>query len=498
MRIQQFLEHHGIASNPFADEDAQTDLVFKTYCIQHTYHPSWHKIYGEPSEPATAVVFGEKGSGKTALRLQIIRHLADYNAAHPAAQVFVVQYDDFNPFLDRFRERFSARQRRRIDRLLGQWKLWDHIDAILAQAVTQLVDRLLDVKQARHPAAGPDAELPIKELDHAQTRDLLLLAACYDQSTGENVAQRWSCLRRKLRFPVWKSSLDVLLGLAVTAAVFGTTAYLGRWSWLAHVWPYLIVAAGWLPRACRYVKWWWTARRVARNTRVLEHNPGALRRMLMAIGARRLAAQPLPAHQRTDDRYELLAKLQNALRTLGFTGVIVLVDRIDEPYLINGSAEMMRTLLWPMLDNKFLKHPGLGLKLLLPAELVPFIDRETRDFYERARLDKQNLVRSLEWTGQALYDVADARLKACAAAGQSPSLAAMFEGTVDARRLHDAFASLRVPRHLFKFMYRVLSAHAATHPEQQPVWQISVATFESVLAVYQRELDAADRGVGAV
>ena len=102
MKIQQFLEHHGIASNPFADEDAQTDQVFKGYCIRSSYHPAWDKIYGDPSEPATSVVFGEKGSGKTALRLQIAQHLTDYNADHPERQVFVVQYDDFNPFWTTF------------------------------------------------------------------------------------------------------------------------------------------------------------------------------------------------------------------------------------------------------------------------------------------------------------------------------------------------------------------------------------------------------------
>ena len=93
----------------------------------------------------------------------------------------------------------------------------------------------------------------------------------------------------------------------------------------------------------------------------------------------------------------------------------MLVDRVDEPHMINGSVEQMRMLLWPMLDNKFLKHPGIGFKLLLPIELSHYIDREDRDFYQRARLDKQNMIPSLEWTGEALFDVASARLKACAA-----------------------------------------------------------------------------------
>ena len=104
-----------LPSNPFADEDAQTDLVFKGACIGSVFHPAWDKIYGDPAEPATSVVFGEKGAGKTAMRMQVVRRLADYNADHPEHQVFVVQYDDFNPFLDHFRERFHGRARR-IDR----------------------------------------------------------------------------------------------------------------------------------------------------------------------------------------------------------------------------------------------------------------------------------------------------------------------------------------------------------------------------------------------
>ena len=109
-----------------------------------------------------------------------------------------------------------------------------------------------------------------------------------------------------------------------------------------------------------------------------------------------------------------------------------------------------------MLDNKFLKHPGIGFKLLLPIELSYFIDREDRDFYQRARLDKQNMIPSLEWTGEALYDVAQARLKACAAAGATPSLRDLFDESITDRRLIDAFRGLRVPRHLFKFMYRLM------------------------------------------
>ena len=174
--------------------------------------------------------------------------------------------------------------------------------------------------------------------------------------------------------------------------------------------------------------------------------------MLLNFPGGQIVGQPLPAWQRTDDRYELLAKLQGVLRSLHFDGILVLVDRVDEPYLINGSTDLMRALVWPMLDNKFLKHPGLGLKLLLPIELERLLDRESRDFHQRARLDKQNLIRSLGWTGQSLYDMANARIAACAAEGRSPKITDLFDGrrpaAADGRLRHAARAAAPVQVHV--------------------------------------------------
>jgi hypothetical protein len=496
MKTQQFLEHHGIRSNPFAEEDAQTDPVFKEFCIDSTRHPTWDKVYGDPAEPATSIVFGEKGSGKTALRLQIVRHLGEYNRTHPTKRVYTIEYDDFNPFLDRFRDRFGSRHRR-ADRVLSDFRLWDHMDAILSLGVTGLVDRILDTKQPLDPASNDLGQSDIRALDRHQRRDLLLLAACYDQSTAETTKGRWRRLRRKLRYYAWPAQWDWALGLLVTAATFGVVAYQEQWQWLQTPWPYVIAAASWIPWLARFFRRYWQAAGIARNVRVGKRAANPLRQVLMNFRALDIAGQPLPRKQRTDDRYELLAKFQGILKTLGFEGIVVLVDRVDEPHLINGSLEQMRALLWPMLDNKFLKHPGIGFKLLFPIELSQFIDREDRDFYQRARLDKQNMIPSLEWTGEALFDVASARLKACAVAGSSPALKDLFDPSITERRLTDAFRSLRVPRHLFKFMYRLFVAHCNAYTDDAPNWKISSERFESVLALYGRDQDAFDRGLRA-
>ncbi|HVX60459.1 MAG TPA: hypothetical protein VHC19_07655 [Pirellulales bacterium] len=495
MKIQQFLDHHGVSSNPFAEEDAQTDPVFKEHCIRSTHHPSWDKVYGDPSEPATSIVFGEKGSGKTALRLQIIKHVSEYNREHPSDRLFVIEYDDFNPFLDRFRDKLSVR-RRRQDQVLSQWKLWDHMDAILSLGVTQLVDRILEVRSGNGRPADAGA-VDASQLDRNQARDLLLLAACYDQSSAETFRQRWHRLRRKLRFSTWRTLWPISLGVLTVLTVFGVIIGLQKWDWLASPWPYVFAAAGWLPWLARAWKWYWQAHGITRQLRVVNHEANPLRQVLMHFRSDEIASQPLPNKERTDDRFELLVKFQGVLKTLGFGGVIVLVDRVDEPHLVNGSPEQMRALLWPMLDNKFLKHPGIGFKLLLPIELSYYLDREDRDFYQRARLDKQNMVPSLLWSGEALYDVANARLQACAVNGKSPSLRDLFDPSIGDRRLIDALRTLRVPRHLFKFLYRVFVSHSNAHTDEDPAWQISSDTFESALALYRRDQEAFDRGLGA-
>jgi hypothetical protein len=165
-----------------------------------------------------------------------------------------------------------------------------------------------------------------------------------------------------------------------------------------------------------------------------------------------------------------------------------LVDRVDEPYLINGSAELMKALIWPLLDNKFLKHPGLGVKVMLPSELKYYVEREGREFSQRARLDKQNMVPSLAWTGEALFDMANTRLRACASDGRAPKVQDLFDETISHQRLLDAFRTLRVPRHLHKFLYQLLVAHCNAHTEEEPQWQISKDRFESELALYERDL----------
>jgi len=490
MKIDQFLKHYGIAGNPFSEEDAQTDTVFKRGCLWEIHHPAWTKFFGSPADPSTALVFGEKGSGKTALRLQASAELEKYNEAHPGERIFVISYDDFNPFLDHFRAAVNAKD---TVHALQRFRLQDHMDAILALGVTKLVDQLTHDR----------ADLSVLTVD--QRRDLLLLAALYDQSTGEPIEKRWSRLRRRSGFrPLWNRR-DLQVGVLSTLIVVALLAALPNLrGWGVTPWIILAGLAGWLYWGWRLGRAVWFAGGIRRGLRVLSRDPWALRWELLWFSPGEIGGQPLPTAARTggEERYELLRKFQAVLNALGYAGIVVLIDRVDEPQSIEGDPRKMRALVWPLLDHKFLRHPGLGIKLLLPIELAYYLEKEDKDFYDRARPDKLNMIKPLRWTGPSLYDLATDRLRACAAAppekldGKAPRLRQFVDEAIGDDSLKDALGNLRTPRQLFKFLHRLLEEHCHRHTEDAPRWSIDADTFRTIYAAHLREIEAFDRGYG--
>lgn len=501
MKVHQLLDRYGITENPFAQEDAQTDAVFRDHCLEGVHHPAWDKIFGRADAPATSVVFGEKGSGKTALRMQMVAAIEKHNTSSELGKrTWVIQYDDFNPFLDCFRENLRG-NRRKPEKALKNWKLWDHIDCVLSLGVTRLMNSIIsDHPQTDRGTAIETTDEQLSKLSHSERRDLLLLVSLYDRSLDMPRPQRWGQLRKKLDYANWKRLWDVGAGVGVTIlsvflfSYFGDLKSISTWGWMLGV-----AAAGWLPWAYHQLSLWWRARSVARQIRVLDHQVGTLRSIFGRFLRDELTGQPLPMRNRSDDRYELLLKFQNLLRTLGYPNMMVFVDRVDEPHLIDGEAERMRDLLWPMFDNKLLKHQDMAFKLLLPAEVYHLLQRQEKQFFERSRLDKQNLVASLSWSGEGLYDIVNDRIKACAELAETPPVVLdLFEESITKDELISTFATLHVPRHLFKFLYRLLVEHCSRFTDDSPTWKISRETLSSTLAVFRRDLADYERGTGTV
>ncbi|MBR6436521.1 MAG: hypothetical protein IKS45_08445, partial [Thermoguttaceae bacterium] len=329
MKLSDFLKHHGIISNPFAEEDAQSDIVFQNGCLETARHPAWDKIFGDPELPSTSIVFGEKGSGKTALKIQMNRQYGKFNQDNSGKRDFVIQYDDFNPFLDAFQERFSKFWRKPAT-LLKAWKLWDHIDAILTLGVTKLTDQALQVRDAN---GNVDPELNLKALDDNQKRDFLLLAALYDQSPSGGQYGRWTKLRKKLgvyNLAAWKwfSVAAAWLLLFLLCAIGLWRMEVLKSSHILSVYFWLALFIGFIPWIWRFVTLHWEARKLWKNLRVRNFDKAPMRQILMDTPTSQLTGQPLPTRAQSDDRYALLEKFSNLTKVLGYKSVVVLVDRV--------------------------------------------------------------------------------------------------------------------------------------------------------------------------
>src|SRR5437762_10409221 len=178
------------------------------------------------------------------------------------------------------------------------------MDSILSLAVTGLVDHILG---ARQPSSAVICDLDpvlIDKLDRHQARDLLTLAACYDQSTAETFKGRWHRLRRRLKFPTWRSYWPLILAWSWTIFLIVLVAIVvsrGGQNWLPPWWVYpILLIAGWLPWLWSGWKNFWLARGVLSRMRVGIHETNPLRQVLMQFSPAELSGQPLPNKDSTD------------------------------------------------------------------------------------------------------------------------------------------------------------------------------------------------------
>ena len=499
MNIDSFLAYHQLRENPFGAEEARLDPVFPRLAQQDLHHPDFDKIVGRIEKPSTAVVFGEKGSGKTAIRLTLAKKIEDHNADHPTERILIVAYDDFNPVLDRL-----MRTRRQDGAaVLERFRLADHQDAILSHAVTKLTDALLhegDEDEETVVLPNENDKAVRKRLNPQQRMDLAVLAGLYDLPPSGYDHGRWRRLRKKLKlgvtFPLsfWRNMAIIL---TLLAAGFGLAYYIvdpQPW-WMLPVLGLLGAGAIvlWVFWLVQIVRTWSKARAVAKEMPAVGRTPGQLAEVIGELGPSKVAGHPLPQRGNTeqdlgDSRYQLTRRLVAILRNFGYAGVVVLVDRVDEPTAISGDAQKMKALIWPMFDNKFLKQDRIGIKLLLPVELSYLLQKEGPGFFQEARLDKQNMIERLTWSGATLYDLCSSRLNACRRPDPDGdtdgnariTLTSLFEDNVTRDLLVDALDSMHQPRDAFKFLYAVVQEHCRLATDEAADYHIAKLTLESV------------------
>jgi hypothetical protein len=513
MDVETFFKHHGVVQNPFGAEEARHDPVFEKLSLNaHGTHPEFDKVLGNIDRPHTSVVFGEKGAGKTAFRLLMARSIRKHNDANPDRRTLLVAYDDFNPVLDLVARNRHGLARPSPNSLMRGFRREDHQDAILGLAVTKVMDALLGTAADEEAMQMPaDARERVRRIPRQVRLDAAVLAALYDQPRSGSFGERWRAVRAhlglgwRLPFSPLKAGAIVLSLLAAglfvaspAARWFGALERLPEW-----VLPVAGVAAAaaillWLSWLWKRVKLWSLCRRIKRETPAVDRTTAQLGAMIGDIKPRDRAHQPWPlaGGDSTNARYELTQKFLGFLRSLGHAGMIVMIDRVDEPTLVAGQPERMRALIWPLFDSKFLQQQGVGIKLLLPLDLRYLVHKEESEFFQEARLDKQHLVDRLSWSGATLYDLCTARLRVCHQDRETAiALTDLFEEDVSRETLVQALDQMHQPRDAFKLLYAVIREHCQRVPADEASYRIPRLTLESTRRDQSQRVQDLHRGL---
>jgi len=483
-------KHWGLLEDPFACEDADKDHVLDAVDTA-AVHSGFDRVFGNPRVPAPAIVFGEKGSGKSGLRRMMERRIAAHNEAMPNARAFTTEYIDFDRYLEHVRLSLRA-SRDGSDagaQVTDAWTITDHLDAILSLGVTELVDQGLDAK------SGEPGAIDRKALSHKQGVELRILTSVYYRSQNRTVDEAVDGIGRLLHLPRGRQRalfalcvLMTLVGVAIALLPLVGPWELGRPTWWL-VAGAAVAAGAWIWRAVDKSFVRRRAHAASRAVRVLPREPGPVARALGMLRPKERAEYALPVGPDDASRYELIRRFVGILESQGYAGWYVLMDRVDEPSTLSSNETHMRRFVESILDIKLLQYPGLALKLFLPIELESIYRSASADSLKRMRLDKSNLIPELKWTGVELYEIANERLKACLAPDpKALELADLFAENFDRQHLRDTLTVLGTPRYAFGFLSAVFLEYVrdlpATMPDDDPRWRLPREPFDVVRGLW--------------
>ena len=160
---------------------------------------------------------------------------------------------------------------------------------------------------------------------------------------------------------------------------------------------------------------------------------------------------------------ELLKRLFDLVKTVGFDALFILVDNVDGLPETDGNPHACATLLSALVGTASLMSlPGVFFKFFLPPDTKPLLDR-----FRAFSIEQVRPVR-VDWQDEKLHQVLQERLKAATQEGRPPitSLDAVSEERLRGKIDRELMRYSKTPRDLMLLGKEVFRAHIRRSPEK--------------------------------
>ncbi len=433
MEVDLWLTKMGFKGDPFVIVDADKDPYLDNSLVQNT---SLESILNQFDTPTPYVIFGIRGSGKSAMRIFAEKALKKYNKENPSKEILIIKYIDFNELLsEKKKPRKIPKKVRRFvffSRIEYQGHenreitLDDHLDNILKLGIESFMEH---IDKKIKDAGKKHVKKHFKESSHLIEKILLLISLYYAPNDRSKKLKK---LKETMTLLKYKKS--------------------GKW---------------FKKKQKKEI-----AEKIYLNIKGIPVSTEDALATVQTTGVGLYDTVGVP--QNTEDRFSLFRYFMEIIDRLELKGIYLLVDRVDEPTSIKGDSEGMRKLISPLLEDQLLQVKNLGVLLFLPFELA--------DLRKKYRSDRVKTTCPLQWTNLKMKELIEKRMKACSSQNNSISIHSMFSEKGEEKA--DIITNLTTPRNAFRFLSILIKEHCNTVKD---AIEISSETFNSAWREYQNE-----------
>eukprot|EP00510_Aplanochytrium_minuta_P000821 CAMPEP_0184006264 /NCGR_PEP_ID=MMETSP0954-20121128/572_1 /TAXON_ID=627963 /ORGANISM="Aplanochytrium sp, Strain PBS07" /LENGTH=531 /DNA_ID=CAMNT_0026284745 /DNA_START=60 /DNA_END=1655 /DNA_ORIENTATION=- len=466
----------GLSRNPYTDRTAEKTTLKSGAFYLHSDLQGF-----EPSE-TTYIFFGRRGSGKTTIRLMMMKRYMQYNEEQAQAgkkSFFIVDLcrpGHMEDCLKAYMHAHGANLENWDAVFQEKWKSTDLADCIVSFAINELMRRV-----AHGTKEGADIINSLGS-DKRSAAQFLLLAHLYTREDSATLA----ALRRKLLptgFTFGRMFRSVIgfaaLGAACAGLAFAWQSYYVDSSIFDNQ---LVSAASSHPKlavgsfalGCTGLIGFMNRRARTRNklraeqlcapVRIADARVDLVDKLLVHLASPDDSADVLRRLHIGSSAQQKLELLDNLCKSCGYSGLAVFGDCFDEVGLLDP-------LLYPTALKVFAREVcrneilNQGRFHFFFPDSRASLDLSTDRVVREARFDR-HFVRDLTWSRFQLQDLAERRFLAAqpnaGSKGGQPKFGSLFEH-VSREDFSGAISKLQTPRELMVFMTELLArveAHA--------------------------------------